>query len=124
MQHPLARSISGHHELLEESGNVPGNPVATNPALLGLRAAAAAANFLPYRHQLPGNPLGNHNPDFFGNNPMDKEFFRIKNQLDHELNSNNNKFGHSDAAADIQAGKNRDYNDVKGKVTFMTTKVA
>ena len=48
--------------------------------MLGLRAAAAAANFLPYRHN-----------EFFANSP-EKDFFRLKSQLENHESSNNNKF--------------------------------
>ena len=80
--------------------------------MLGLRAAAAAANFLPYaRHQLPGHPAH----DFFNNMSPDKDFFRLKSQLDNELNNagNNNKFG-SSMSPPISEAKRPDY-DVKGR---------
>ena len=79
--------------------------------MLGLRAAAAAANFLPYaRHQLPGHPH-----DFFNNVNADKDFFRLKSHLDNELNNagNNNKFGSTTPTPTSEA-KRPDY-DVKGK---------
>ena len=84
--------------------------VATN-TMLGLRAAAAAANFLPYaRHQLPGHPAH----DFFNNVNADKDFFRLKSQLDNELNNagNNNKFGSTTPTSE---SNNRPDYDVKGK---------
>ena len=84
--------------------------VATN-TMLGLRAAAAAANFLPYaRHQLPGHPAH----DFFNNVNADKDFFRLKSQLDNEINNagNNNKFGSTTPTSE---SSNRPDYDVKGK---------
>ena len=84
--------------------------VATN-TMLGLRAAAAAANFLPYaRHQLPGHPAH----DFFNNVNADKDFFRLKSQLDNEINNagNNNKFGSTTPTSE---SNNRPDYDVKGK---------
>ena len=84
--------------------------VATN-TMLGLRAAAAAANFLPYaRHQLPGHTAH----DFFNNVNADKDFFRLKSQLDNEINNagNNNKFGSTTPTSE---SNNRPDYDVKGK---------
>ena len=77
--------------------------------MLGLRAAAAAANFLPYaRHQLPGHPH-----DFFNNVNAEKDFFRLKSQLDNELNNaeNNNKFGSTTPTSEVK----RPNFDIKGK---------
>ncbi len=103
------------HPSLQNNSSATGNPNSANNGnhandfnleeatglntMLGLRAAAAAANFMPYR------PSAGH--DFFAGQGPNSDFFRFKSQLDNSI-ANNNKIQANEVKSpfpDLKTGK-------------------
>ena len=98
MQHPLAAS---RPEWPQE------DEVAATSSASNLLGLVSRANFLPPLHHRPMESF--ERPKFLPN-PGDKDFFRIKSQLEAAEHSNNNKF--------VSRNVVNDY-EVKSKLLFL-----
>ena len=120
MQHPLATRPDWPQDD-ETTAATTAASAASN--LLGL---VSRANFLPPLHRPPQvtmESFAEQRPKFLPN-PGDKDFFRIKSQLEHAAaaadvhHSNNNKFAFNNSETKRNA-ITHDYNEVKSKLFFL-----
>ena len=121
MQHPLATRPDWPQDDETNATTAAAASAASN--LLGL---VSRANFLPPLHRPPQvtmESFAEQRPKFLPN-PGDKDFFRIKSQLEHAAaaadvhHSNNNKFAFNNSESKRNAITN-DYNEVKSKLFFL-----
>ena len=115
MQHPLATRPDWPQDDETNATTAAAASVASN--LLGL---VSRANFLPPLHRPPPTMESFERPKFLPN-PGDKDFFRIKSQLEHAAaaadvhHSNNNKF----AFNNTESKRNTITNDYEMKSKFL-----